>query len=1573
MVKYRCVLGGLLIAGCVGAAVIVGATSNTRAEDATGDTITGIVDVSCTIEGTGASSYNVTASSGIVSSEVGATNFNVTCNDADGFALYAIGYSKNTDGNTNLINNNDESYSIRTGTNTTGESSWAMKVTPESGTTSVNNFDNYHAAPGNYTRVIERVSGTTPGVIAAAKSTYQVYVSGAQAAGTYTGQIKYTLVHPSMQQCPEGYKFDGGICKKDPCYDIEYMQNITYEDIKNMPTGTQCQLKDNRDDKPYWIAKLEDGNVWMTQNLDLDLSTSEILTPSNTDIATNYTPAVSTSGSTFDSSDATGENSYDGGDYYWKGDWISNTSSTAGYSAFSNAFSTDINDAGDAAEHYHVGNLYQWSAATARTGNGLSGGAEATGSICPKGWRLPDASADSSTDYSYQKLFTAYGVTSSAASTASPLFFMPAGYISSGKLGGAGYHGYSTSVRSYSDTSTNKTNNYYFSSSSFYPFGSAMRYVGVSVRCVARNQHSYILEYDLNGGSSTTPILPQIISSEYSNKFTTTLSSTEPTPPTGHEFTGWCSKTPTASGCDGDFYQPGDNVTISGLSSNKVTLYATYSSNTYTISLDNQSATTAGTGTIYETYGTKYSLTSDGDAMTTSANPITKPTRSYTYTVSYDANSQGASYTGSPTSATRTDTFKGYYTATSGGTQYIDDNGYLMSSASNTNFSANGTLYAQWTDGDATFTLPAITKTGHTCKWAEGSASGTQYAGGESRTISANTTYYAVCTTNKHTVTISVNQSDYGSTSESSVSDVPYSSTISVDDNKITINGTEITASPSAATSDWIYSFVNWTNDCGSTMPDSDCTITANFKRESACTGVTVSGVCYDKMQDFSDDTYDIITGAMTMGGQYRFKDIRDNKLYSVSKLKDGNVWMTQNLALGDSSGITLHNTDSDITADTYIISSAYDAAGASWNNSNLTPVFAYYTSSSDKNEYGNYYNWTAATAAGGVSGSGDSPTSICPKGWKLPSYSPENDISTLYTAYGSNYANFATAFNIGYAGFMYTSGVTVKGTHFYIWSDRSADSSNAYKMYAANGVMSSDGGTASKGMGMSIRCVVRKPKGLKGISTMQEMTPEVIADTAEGDTKQLEDTRDDKLYWVTKLKDGNIWMTQNLDYDLSVTANKSLKSATSDVSSDTTLAITSSWGTSTTALYYKAGAEQYLPNGSDTATNITCTAANNGGENCHYHLGDYYSWNAATANTHSDTTQYSNASGSICPKGWKLPMGYNGTNGDFKSLNTAYGVTNSSAGETILRAAPLHFARSGGITSSGLINVGSGGYYWSSTVSSSNAAHGSSLNVSGTVNPTVSTNRYHGYAVRCVARNTFYMQDIATWKDTKLANVGDSVTAVDKRDGKEYLVSKLGDGKIWMLDNLRLGGNSAITLTNADTNITASSWTLPASSTSYFSSSTGYTNPGIYAANSETIATTRYGAGSGKMGVYYNYCAATGGTYCASSKTSNATEDICPKGWRMPTGNNGATGEYYYLYNTVYSGNATNFKTGLSTPVGGYINGTSVTGSKSYFWTSTYYNSNTNMSALYITPSAATPATDMIRYRGVSMRCVAK
>ncbi len=193
-----------------------------------------------------------------------------------------------------------------------------------------------------------------------------------------------------------------------------------------------------------------------------------------------------------------------------------------------------------------------------------------------------------------------------------------------------------------------------------------------------------------------------------------------------------------------------------------MTVYARWTANAYTITLDNASATTNGTASIYTTYNTNVYLDSSrAKAMTTSANPITKPSR--VYTVTYNANSGSVS----PTSATSTYTFKGYYSAASNGTQYINASGNITSDGltAGKGYSAAATWNAQWSGGSVT--LPTPTRTGYTFGgWYKESALTNKVGdAGVSYTPTANVTLYAKWTANTYTVTLDSNGGTGGSAS----------------------------------------------------------------------------------------------------------------------------------------------------------------------------------------------------------------------------------------------------------------------------------------------------------------------------------------------------------------------------------------------------------------------------------------------------------------------------------------------------------------------------------------------------------------------------------------------------------------------------------------------------------------------------------------------------------------------------------------------------------------------------------------------------------------------------------------
>lgn len=137
---------------------------------------------------------------------------------------------------------------------------------------------------------------------------------------------------------------------------------------------------------------------------------------------------------------------------------------------------------------------------------------------------------------------------------------------------------------------------------------------------------------------------------------------------------------------------------------------------------------------------------------------------------------------------------------------------------------------------------------------------------------------------------------------------------------------------------------------------------------------------------------------------------------------------------------------------------------------------------------------------------------------------------------------------------------------------------------------------------------------------------------------------------------------------------------------------------------------------------------------NAHYHVGNHYTWNAATAGTGGTITS-AEATDSICPKGWQLPTSNNTNSGSFGGLTAAYSISSNIAGSTTLVSSPLYFVRGGNVYSGSLWGAGSGGSYWSSTAHSSTSVAYSLRFVSGVVYPSNGNDRYYGQSVRCLAR----------------------------------------------------------------------------------------------------------------------------------------------------------------------------------------------------------------------------------------------
>jgi uncharacterized protein (TIGR02145 family) len=259
-------------------------------------------------------------------------------------------------------------------------------------------------------------------------------------------------------------------------------------------------------------------------------------------------------------------------------------------------------------------------------------------------------------------------------------------------------------------------------------------------------------------------------------------------------------------------------------------------------------------------------------------------------------------------------------------------------------------------------------------------------------------------------------------------------------------------------------------------------------------------------------------------------------------------------------------------------------------------------------------------------------------------------------------------------------------------------------------------------------------------------------------DEIQLVDDRDNKIYWVAKLKDGHCWMTQNLDLDLGI------KDATLGI--DTTVLTSKDTDLNDRSLAGAYGeGYSYNPNTdmlSWTPANSTNVWANSNVYPCSkdrgkyypegtpenetindYHKlnGNYYNFTASIASNYSEVLQSStyddvgaNPQNSICPKGWRLPTISSVTkNNEFSNLINLYGNT---AAQIIVN--PLWFVKSGHIRGGSIYDTGSQGYYWSSTIYNSNDAYSlyfDNRTISPDKGPYGYVQRYGGFSIRCLAR----------------------------------------------------------------------------------------------------------------------------------------------------------------------------------------------------------------------------------------------
>ena len=500
------------------------------------------VPVSCTLASNVESAHSATLLNGTYKDNIGKTILTTYCNDSNGYTVYVAASSLNSNNQSILASSVNSGYDIITGTATSGSTSaWAMKLSKSnintnidsSGNTVVTNNittnvgtddptinpsfeDKYAAVPASWTTAASKASGTVSSQTGSSfTTTYAAYTSTTQPAGTYTGLVRYLLLH------------NGSI--PTPTY---FMQDVAFWK-DGLSTNQSVQAIDERDGKKYWVTKLADGNIWMTQNLDLCIGCEGVaaLTSENTDISTD--PTITGTGIY----NTTGGYSESGGVWTWTpastsitsnsvvnystntvSNWNYNNTTPASAEGGDTYFYTSGSNSNDKrydslelckvdhseadCMHYHAGNYYNWTAAIAsNASSGISADTtRADNSICPRGWRLPNTATVDNPYNEFGRLFynSAYNITNNIAGSGNvgyktggfnalrttPLWFVRSGYVNNGTLNDPAAYGYY-----WSNTVVSGSYAYYlrFTSSGIWPaYGSGYRYGGRSIRCIAR-------------------------------------------------------------------------------------------------------------------------------------------------------------------------------------------------------------------------------------------------------------------------------------------------------------------------------------------------------------------------------------------------------------------------------------------------------------------------------------------------------------------------------------------------------------------------------------------------------------------------------------------------------------------------------------------------------------------------------------------------------------------------------------------------------------------------------------------------------------------------------------------------------------------------------------------------------------------------------------------------------------------------------------------------------------------------------------------------------------------------------
>ncbi|MBR2708773.1 hypothetical protein IKE98_00315 [Candidatus Saccharibacteria bacterium] len=377
---------GLIAAPAVISGVIL-SSANTSAVDTVVDDININVPLSCSVSASGMDSHTDTIANGTYVDDIGTTYMNIVCNDNAGFSIYATGFTGNEIGatNSNKLVGAATGGTIDTGTATSAGdpdvSNWAMKLEADAydtyPITILSDYDYYHTVPGSYVKVATRLSATDAGEYpegATLTSTYAAYISKTQGADTYSGKVKYTLVHPNTAPAPVVVNLA--------------LQDTVGVDAAVPNIGDTATAIDSRDGTEYMVGRLADGNVWLLDNLALDLTA----TGASTRITAANTNASATSLNALFNGVSGGGAGGNLARASVTSNWGMSYTNPAIAKDYMNMTISDFTDtSGSFDGDWPIGVYYNFCAASAGSYcyDEYSAENDATEDICPAGWRMP--------------------------------------------------------------------------------------------------------------------------------------------------------------------------------------------------------------------------------------------------------------------------------------------------------------------------------------------------------------------------------------------------------------------------------------------------------------------------------------------------------------------------------------------------------------------------------------------------------------------------------------------------------------------------------------------------------------------------------------------------------------------------------------------------------------------------------------------------------------------------------------------------------------------------------------------------------------------------------------------------------------------------------------------------------------------------------------------------------------------------------------------------------------------------------------------------------------------------------